>query len=242
MFLPIVATGFVVAFAHAAIPTHWLPFVLAGRGQRWSKAKTLLVVALCGAGHVLFTAALGILVVWLGIETSKWIGDTFAWIAAGALVLLGLYYIARQMSGTGHGHSHFGSDGHDHGHAHDHGHGHSHEHSKHDHAVKTEQINATGTIQKSDRTVILGLLALLTFSPCEGFLPVYFSGIAYGWIGFAVLSAILALATIAGMVAFTWLPLSGLERLRLGFLDRYENGILGAAILFIGAGIILFGF
>lgn len=44
-FLSIVATGFVVAFAHAAIPTHWLPFVLAGRGQRWGKAKTLMVVA-----------------------------------------------------------------------------------------------------------------------------------------------------------------------------------------------------
>ncbi len=246
MFLPIVATGFVVAFAHAAIPTHWLPFVLAGRGQRWSKFKTLLVVALCGAGHVLFTAALGILVVWLGIETSKWVGDLFTWIAGGALVLLGLYYISRQMRGTGHGHSHFVSGGHEHGrdhaHDHDHGHGHSHDHSKHDHAVNADQGDLAGASQKSDRTVILGLLTLLTFSPCEGFLPVYFSGISYGWIGFAILSAILALATIAGMVAFTWLTLSGLERLHLGFLDRYESGILGVAILFIGAGVILFGF
>ena len=71
VFLSIAATGFVVAFAHAAIPTHWLPFVLAGRGQRWRKGTTLMVVALCGSGHVLFTTVLGALVVWLGIETTK---------------------------------------------------------------------------------------------------------------------------------------------------------------------------
>jgi len=115
IFFPsIMATGFVVAFAHAAIPTHWLPFVLAGRGQRWHKGKTLMVVVLCGSGHVLFTTVLGALVVWLGIETSKWTGNVFPWIAGGALILFGLYYLIRQVRGGGHGHHHFGGD-HDHG-------------------------------------------------------------------------------------------------------------------------------
>lgn len=356
-FLSIVATGFVVAFAHAAIPTHWLPFVLAGRGQRWSKTKTLMVVALCGSGHVLFTTVLGALVVWLGIETSKWTGNVFPWIAGGALILFGLYYLVRQARGGGHGHHHFGG-GHSHG-GHSHG-GHSHvahgddhgSHDKggHDHASETKRIDtghgvlllevfgvpprfrmrtesaaaalpraaalsletlrpdgsgqafsfaeragylesleeipepheftvslslshgdhahrhevrfeehqhapsvqpaaiapASGPrsagIVKSDRAVVLGLFTLLTFSPCEGFLPVYLSGITYGWTGFVVLSAVLALATIAGMVIFTWLTMSGMERLRLGFLERYESGILGGLILFLGVGIIFFGF
>ena len=140
-FLSIVATGFVVAFAHAAIPTHWLPFVLAGRGQRWSKAKTLAVVALCGSGHVLFTTVLGVLVVWLGIETSKWTGNLFPWIAGSALILFGLYYLVRQMRGDGHGHSHFGG-GHSHGdHDHD-SHSHAgHDHGGHNHASETKQID-----------------------------------------------------------------------------------------------------
>lgn len=48
----IMATGFGVTFSHAAIPTHWLPFVLAERGQRCSHGKTLAVTAyLVGAGH-----------------------------------------------------------------------------------------------------------------------------------------------------------------------------------------------
>ena len=59
----IAATGFTVAFFHAAIPTHWLPFVLTARVQKWNKSKTLLITTLAGCGHVLFTAALGFLVV-----------------------------------------------------------------------------------------------------------------------------------------------------------------------------------
>lgn len=346
-FLSIMATGFVVAFAHAAIPTHWLPFVLAGRGQKWSKVKTISVVALCGAGHVLFTTALGALVVWLGIETSKWTGNIFPWIAGGALIAFGLYYLVRQMRGQGHGHSHFGG-GHDHGdHAgHDHhehghgGHGHDHaddikrvdtghgvlllevfedgvpprfrfrseggtplpagsalsvettrpdgvrqtftfverdaylesreeipephefsarvtiSHGSHGHDISVEfrehehhaparspaEVQNKAKSAKSDGAVILSLFLLLTFSPCEGFLPVYLSGINYGWIGFIVLSAVLALATVGGMIAFTWLTMSGIEKLRLEFLERYESGILGAFILFLGIGIIFFGF
>ena len=53
---------------------------------------------------------------------------------------------------------------------------------------------------------------------------------------------VLAFATIAGMVIFTWLTVSGMERLRLGFLERYESGFLGALILFLGVGIIFLGF
>lgn len=337
-FLSVVATGFAVAFAHAAIPTHWLPFVAAGRGQRWSKAKTLMVVALCGSGHVLFTTGLGVLVVWLGVETSKWTGHIFPWIAGGALILFGLYYLIRQVRGGGHGHSHFGP-GHSHeGDAHDHaseakridtGHGvlmlevfeegvpprfrvrtegapatlpnaaalsvetlrldgarqvfsfvaregylesveeipepheftaglslshgdHAHRHEvrfeEHEHAAsaqpaaKAQAGLCAPAIAKSDQAVVLGLFTLLTFSPCEGFLPVYLSGIKYGWMGFIILSAVLAFGTISGMVVFTWLTLSGMERLRLGFLERYESGILGAFILLLGIGIIFFGF
>ncbi len=262
LFLSIAATGFVVAFAHAAIPTHWLPFVLAGRGQRWSKGKTLAVVALCGLGHVLFTTALGVLVVWLGIETRQWTGQVFPWIAGGALILFGLYYLVRQMRGGGHGHSHGGHDHGDHGdhghdeekpraenppdtHAHGHGHGHDHPHP-HPHvaavAASAPIAAKPARAARSDRAVILGLFTLLTFSPCEGFLPVYLSGVSYGWMGFAMLSAVLATATVAGMVIFTGLTLSGMERLRLGFLERYESGILGAVILMLGVGIIFLGF
>jgi nickel/cobalt exporter len=92
----------------------------------------------------------------------------------------------------------------------------------------------------SDGAAILSLLTLLTFSPCEGFLPVYLSGITYGWLGFALLSAVLAVATLAGMVLFTWLSLLGLQRIRLGALERFEGAILGGLLCVLGVAIMVF--
>ncbi len=74
-------TGLGIAFFHEAIPTHWLPFVLTARAQRWNRTKTLMITALAGSGHVLFTATLGSLVAWLGIELSARIGIWFPRIA-----------------------------------------------------------------------------------------------------------------------------------------------------------------
>ena len=84
----ILLTGFSVAFVHAALPTHWLPFVLAGRGQGWSHSKTMADTALAGGGHVLFTVVLGVLVAWLGIAVDRWTGSIFPWIASATIPTL----------------------------------------------------------------------------------------------------------------------------------------------------------
>lgn len=337
----IAVTGFSVAFFHAAIPTHWLPFVLAARVQKWSKSKTLLITTLAGCGHVLFTAALGFLVAWCGIKLSDKIGNWFPLIAGGALLAFGLYYVIQQIRGKGHGHSHmFGGHAHDHGEAGhgprdgmlvDTGHGFieitvfetgvppqfrlffydgrkqpqpvpfaasveietvrrdgarqsftfraageylesttdipephefkaivqlSHGHHAHTHEVQFEEHDHghaphdhggcnhdSETIQppqrKSDWAAIVSLLALLTFSPCEGFLPVYVAGVRYGWSGFFLLTLILSVATIAGMIVFTWLTLAGMEKLKLAFLEKYESGILGGLLCVLGLLVII---
>jgi hypothetical protein len=65
-------------------------------------------------------------------------------------------------------------------------------------------------------------------------------GAQYGWIGFALLSATLAIATVAGMVVFTWLTLAGVEKLKLRNLEKFESGILGGVLCLLGVVIILF--
>jgi len=342
----ICTTGFTVAFFHAAIPTHWLPFVLTGRVQKWSRSKTLLVTALAGCGHVLFTAVLGFLVAWCGIALNDKVGGWFPWIAGGALIAFGLFYVVRQLRGKGHGHSHaFGGHSHgDHGHTHgetEHGPhgpnggmlvdtwhgfveltvfetgvpprwqlffynpakqpqplppaesvtietvrpgdvrqtfafvadggflestddipqphefqaivrliigGNTHEHEvrfieDHDHGHETiaeELAQAHPPPRKSDWAAILSLFALLTFSPCEGFIPVYVSGVRYGWGGFFLLTAILSVGTVAGMIVFTWLTLAGIEKLKLAWLEKYESGVLGGLLVMLGIVVILF--
>jgi ABC-type nickel/cobalt efflux system permease component RcnA len=256
MLLSIAMTGFTVAFFHAAIPTHWLPFVMAARAQKWNKAKTLGVTAIAGAGHVLFTTVLGILIVWLGIELGNKIGEWFPVVAGGALMAFGVFYIVQQARGKGHSHSHFGFGHHHH---HDHSHDHHHHGLTDTEILKTAKISLKeaeektqslllnpnqghhhGTKTVSDKVAILSLLAMLTFSPCEGFLPVYLSGISYGWVGFVILSAILAVGTLLGMVLFTWLTLAGMEKLKLAFLEKYESALMGGLLCILGLAVIIF--
>ena len=92
----------------------------------------------------------------------------------------------------------------------------------------------------SDLAAISSLLALLTFSPCEAFIPVYVSGVRYGWEGFALLTIILSVATVAGMLAFTFLALAGITQIKLRALEKYESGVIGALLSLVGLLIILF--
>jgi nickel/cobalt exporter len=200
----ILFTGFLVAFFHAILPTHWLPFVLACHGQKWSRGKTLMITALSGLSHAIFTIILGALIVFLGMSARSWNEDLFHLTAGAILLSIGGYYIVRHKRG---GHSHC-----------------CHHHD--DGVIKTHD--------RSDKAVIVGLLTMLALSPCEGFLPVYLSGIHYGWMGFAALSLILIVATLSGMVFFTWLALMGWERLRLKSWERYESLILGVLLCVLG--------
>ncbi|HEX3421283.1 MAG TPA: hypothetical protein VHT01_08640 [Candidatus Udaeobacter sp.] len=242
VFITLVVTGFTVAFLHAAIPTHWLPFVVAARAQRWNKPKTLAITGAAGAGHVLFTIALGVLVVWGGMAINSRISKAFPLIAGGALMALGLFYLVRQIrGGTGHGHlfrshSHDDHDSHDH-HTHSHAHALEHEHLDQEDDIAT--IEQRWSQRRSDWVVIAGLFALLTFSPCEAFLPVFLIGAKYGWIGFALFSAILAIGTVAGMVVFTWLTLAGMEKLEFRALEKFESGILGGILCLLGVLVML---
>lgn len=225
----IAITGFGVAFFHAAIPTHWLPFVLAARAQHWNPSKTLGVTALAGTGHVVVTSMLGLLIAWFGIALDRRIGAWFPILAGGALIALGMFYLYRQVSGKGHAHHHLFC-------------GHSHAHTgelehEHDHAATPVGARPAAP---SDRVAITSLLALLTFSPCEAFLPIYASGVRYGWTGFALLTIILSVGTVAGMVLFTWLTLLGVRKVKLGLLERYESGLIGALLCAVGVLVIVF--
>src|SRR5215472_11727914 len=235
VFITLVATGFAVGFLHAVIPTHWLPFVVAARAQHWNKTKTLTITGFAGAGHVLFTTALGVLVVWGGMAINSRIGNAFPFIAGGALIALGIFYFVRQSRGD-HGHVHlFG------GHKHTHSHSESpHSYVDEAHEEEANAIEHDWSRRRSDWAAILGLLALLTFSPCEAFLPVFLTGAKYGWFGFALLSSVLAVATVAGMVTFTWLTLLGLQHLRFMRLEKFEPLIVSGVFCLLGVLVIIF--
>ena len=69
--------GFVAAFLHAALPTHWLPFVLVGRAQRWSLTRVMTVA------------------VTAGLALNAWIGGLLPHLSAALLFIFGAFYLAR---------------------------------------------------------------------------------------------------------------------------------------------------
>src|SRR3954465_5253643 len=101
----IAATGFTVAFFHAAIPTHWLPFVLVSRARGWKRGKTLAVSALAGLGHVALTSLLGLVIAWFGFQLEEKVA-WFPWLPGGVLLALALFYFWRQATGHGVLHHH----------------------------------------------------------------------------------------------------------------------------------------
>lgn len=257
--LSIAGAGLALAFFHAAIPTHWLPFVVTARAQAWSTRRTLVITAVAGAGHIALTTFLGVLVIWFGIEVDRWTGTIFPWIAGGILIAFGLYYLVNQFRGRGHAHLHVHRHGrhahslsaahvHDggrvvhahaggtHHHRHDHDH-HGHDHHPHDHDPAA--CDDAGVARVSDAAAITSLFVLLTFSPCEAFIPVYVSAVQFGWSGFALSTLVLAVGAIAGMVTFTWLTISGLQHLHLHKLEHYEGAILGSVLCALGIAFIL---
>lgn len=222
------ATGFTVAFFHAAIPTHWLPFVLVARARGWNRAKTLAVTIFAGLGHVLLTSVLGLVIAWLGIAVDERLGEAAPKIAGGVLLLVGAYYFWRQWRGLGICH-HPVPGGHHHADEHC-----GEEESGHSHWDDELKDSELVSQKKGDWAAISGLFLMLTLSPCESFLPIYLEGAHFGWTGFFVLSGILSVATFAGMLVFTWLALIGFEKIQVKKYEHYEAGLLGALFTLVG--------
>ena len=89
--------GFVAAFLHAALPTHWLPFVLVGRAQRWTLARTLMVVTAAGVAHIASTAVVGSLIVAAGLALDALVAGLLPHLSAVLLFAFGAFYLVRSF-------------------------------------------------------------------------------------------------------------------------------------------------
>ena len=95
--LSVLGVGFATAFLHAALPTHWLPFVLVGRGQRWSLPRVLTAVAIAGSAHIVTTANVGGLIGAAGLVVDQWIAGLLPGLSAGLLFLFGAFYLGKAL-------------------------------------------------------------------------------------------------------------------------------------------------
>lgn len=222
VFLTLGVTGLAVAFIHAAIPTHWLPFVVVARAQGWSRSRALAMVTLCSGGHMLMMTGLGLALAWFGLQIDENWTETFPYVAGGALIAMGLLILFRHWRDWTHGHGEW-IEGHCH----------------HDHGDEQHHDPVKAVARTSDWAAVSGLFTMLTFSPCEGLLPVYLAGVQFGWGGVTLLSVILALGTWSAMLLFTWLTLLGVERVHFKWLEKCEAPVLGTLLILCGLAFII---
>jgi len=64
----LIGATFFIALTHAVMPNHWMPFVLIGRGQKWSLTKTIFITSIAGLGHSVATCILGSIIALIGLR------------------------------------------------------------------------------------------------------------------------------------------------------------------------------
>jgi hypothetical protein len=214
--LTLLSGALLASVLHAAIPTHWLPFILMGRARRWSRPRLLIVTAAAGTCHVITTILLG-----LGlIEISKLLAgsseEILSRVASGVLLGAGLLFIGLQFVRRGHHHHHFPIAAED-----DHPHG-TREHVK-DHGHRLAEGATIGT-----------LIAVMTISPCEAILPMFPQVALHGWKGLSALAAVFLGGTVSGMLVLVSVGHRGAELIKSEFIEHNERLILGLILTILG--------
>jgi len=220
-----------VALIHTLLgPDHYLPFVMLSRARGWGRGRTAAVTIACGIGHVASSLLLGGIGIALGVATSRveqaegFRGGLAAW----GLVAFGLAYgVWGARKGLRRAR---GLDPHDHeGHVHLHSHGdRPHHHSHHSGA--------------DSATTFWTLFAIFVLGPCEPLIPLFVLPASRGRWGLAIVTALVfGLVTVVTMTGLTLVGRTGLGRIRIDGLARWDHALAGGVIAGSGLAVLFLG-
>ena len=190
---------------------HSLPFVALGRARGWTLARTLLVTAVCGAGHVASSVAIGALGIGLGIATDAllWLESARGELAAGLLLGFGLAYAAwavwRRLRRRDRAHP------------------------------------AAADARRADVTpwALFIVFALGPCEPLIPLMVV--PGVAGDWLAVAAVVAVFGLLTVAVMLAAVAAAHRGVGLVGAGWLGRHADVAAGLVVAASGAAVLWLG-
>lgn len=226
----LLTTTITIAFIHTLIGIdHYIPFVALSKTNGWSMKKTMLVVSLCGIGHVLSSILLGFIGIGLSIGISSLVDieSIRGEIATYFLIAFGLVYMVYgiRRAAKNRTHEHITLDGHTISHLHPVA-GEAHEHSRYD--------------AKRSSNVIWGLFVLFVLGPCEPLIPIIMYPAATQNIFVLVfITASFMVCTISTMLLMTFLGLKGISLLKINRLERYSHILAGFAVFACGIAILV---
>lgn len=221
-----------IALIHTLVgPDHYLPFAGMARAFSWSRRRTVAITLVCGLGHVLSSALLGVIgiALGLGLANLQAIESARGHFAAWALTAFGLVYCAwgfrRAMRNRPHGHSHVHAAGvlHEHSHVHEHEHLHAHDAANH-----------------TTRLTPWLLFTIFLFGPCEPLIPlVMYPAARNDWMSVGMVTLVFALVTLLTMTAAVLFCAAGLRQIRVAHLQRYSHAMAGSVIAMCGFAILV---
>ena len=234
--LALSTTALTIGVTHTLLgPDHYLPFVALARSRGWGRARTLVITALCGIGHVLGSVILGL----VGLLAGMVVGRLEAFeairgdLAATLLFAFGVGYMLWGLWRF------FRPVGHSHALMHKAGIAHAHPHEHNDEPGKSEtdaekQGNSSGSIWIMFIIFVLG--------PCEPLIPLLmYPASEKNFAAVIAVALVFAVATVGTMLILVAALCTGLKTIRLGVLERAGHFMAGAAIALCGAAILFLG-
>ena len=198
---------------------HSLPFVALGRARGWTLGRTLVVTAVCGAGHVASSVVIGAVGVGFGIATDAllWLESARGELAAALLIGFGLAYAAwavwRDLSGPAGARLHGGPAG------------------------ARFQGPAGG-----DRVTPWALFIVFVLGPCEPLIPLMVvPGMARDWFAVTAVVGVFGLLTVGAMLLAVVTAWRGVALLGAGSIGRHADVAAGLVIAASGAAVLFLG-
>jgi len=205
-FLVLLGTAASIGFLHVLLgPDHYLPFIVLSSAGKWSLRKTAVVTLLCGLGHVLSSAFIGMAGIALGIavtqleEVESFRGSMAAWALIAFGLLYGVWGLRRAWRNQSHSHSHVHES------------------------------------QPSGGVAPWVLFTIFVFGPCEPLIPlVIYAAATASILGVVLLTVVFGVTTLLTMLAAVLLSSFGLKLLPVAPLERYSHALAGGILCLCG--------
>lgn len=208
---------------------HYIPFVALSKVNNWKYLRTMVIVLICGIGHVLTSILLGLLGIWLGTELGllENIESTRGFIAVWFLIGFGLLYALWGLwrAYKNKPHRHTLANG---------------QIVEHTHHAKEHQLEQEAAGKKHQQRAFWGLFIVLVLGPCEPLIPLMFSASALNALAVSAVVIVFSLCTIATMILATTLVLKGINMLKLQKWERYGHLIAGISLVLCGVALLIF--
>jgi hypothetical protein len=210
-------------------PDHYLPFLVIARAGGWTRTRATVATALCGIAHVATSILLGGAGVILGIGIARLEGleQGRGSLAAWLMIALGVAYAVwgtRQAIRHRHGIAPHGHDGHVHIHR------------------AGSRPHRHGDVTRGSKSAFWALLTLFILGPCEPLIPLFILPASRGdWSSAILIALIFGTATVSTMVGMVVLGLAGLQKIRLGPLERWSHALAGGIIAVSGFAVVALG-